>query len=167
MATSNKKENTSEDEGKISVGAIKQIAAVVGALGVIVGAVLTVDSRYAKPEDIEKARFELTQSIDDMHKDILETEQLRIMLGDSVKANKILLDKNKRDLAEVQNRLDQSVAAKVTVAPVRVKASAPAMLVQPETEEINVNTSATVHEPMSAEEPPATSGSKKKEETLF
>jgi hypothetical protein len=93
------------EKGTVPIKTIKQVAAVIGACGVIIGAILTVDNRYAKPADIEHATLTLQESIDELHKDLLENEQLRLELGNDVKSTKILLDKNKQELIDVKQRL--------------------------------------------------------------
>lgn len=91
---------------------IKQIAAVISSIGVIVGAGFTIDSRYAKEQDLKdeitNLRKALVYSIDNLHKNILENEQLRIEM-DNMKnkseANRILLERYKRDLEVVNQRM--------------------------------------------------------------
>ena len=56
---------------------LTQVAAVVGAVGTIVGAGFTIDSRYAKHDEIDALKKELTISVDTLHKQILENEQLK------------------------------------------------------------------------------------------
>lgn len=89
---------------------ITQIAALVGAVGTIVGAGFTIDSRYAKNSEIEKVRTELNISIDSLHKQILENEQLKEELGNNAQAAKVLAERNKRELAEIRDRLNRESA---------------------------------------------------------
>ena len=89
---------------------LTQIAALVGAVGTIVGAGFTIDSRYAKNSEIEKVRKELSISIDSLHKQILENEQLKQELGNNAQAAKVLAERNNRELAEIRDRLNRESA---------------------------------------------------------
>ena len=50
---------------------ITQLAAIVGAIGTIVGAGFTIDSRYAKRDEIDGVKKELRVSVDRLHKQLL------------------------------------------------------------------------------------------------
>ena len=84
---------------------ITQLAAAVGAVGTIVGAGLTIDSRYAKHDEIDSVKTELRVSVDTLHKQILENEQLKTDLGNNAQAAKVLAERNKQELAEIKARL--------------------------------------------------------------
>ena len=56
---------------------LTQVAAVIGAVGTIVGAGFTIDSRYAKRDEIDNLKKELRVSVDTLHKQLLENEQLK------------------------------------------------------------------------------------------
>ena len=62
---------------------ITQLAATVGAVGTIVGAGLAIDARYAKHDEIDGVKKELRISVDTLHKEILENEQLKTDLGNN------------------------------------------------------------------------------------
>lgn len=85
---------------------ITQVAAVIGAVGTIVGAGFTIDNRYAKNSEIETVRKELRVSLDNLHKQILENEQLKNELGNNAQAAKVLAERNKRELDEIRQRLN-------------------------------------------------------------
>lgn len=108
---------------------ITQLAAAVGAVGTIVGAGLTIDARYAKHDDINAVKKELQISVDTLHKQILENEQLKTDLGNNAQAARVLAERNRQELAEIKARLlQQSVRVKeVRVSPPPpVKIEAPA-----------------------------------------
>ena len=84
---------------------ITQLAAAVGAVGTIVGAGLTIDARYAKHDEIDSVKKELRISVDTLHKQILENEQLKTDLGNNAQAAKVLAERNKQELAEIKARL--------------------------------------------------------------
>lgn len=86
---------------------ITQIAALIGAVGTIVGAGFTIDSRYAKNSDIDAVRKELRVSLDSLHKEILENEQLKEELGNNAQAAKVLAERNRQELADIRARLNQ------------------------------------------------------------
>lgn len=99
---------------------ITQLAAIVGAIGTIVGAGFTIDSRYAKRDEIDGVKKELRVSVDRLHKQLLENEQLKQDLGNNAQANKVLAERNRQELAEIKARLLQEssrVAKAVKVAP--------------------------------------------------
>ena len=109
---------------------LTQIAALAGAVGTIVGAGFTIDSRYAKNSEIEKVRKELSISIDSLHKQILENEQLKQELGNNAQAAKVLAERNKQELAEIRDRLNRESARVIhktvrTEPPQRVVPDAP------------------------------------------
>lgn len=93
-----------EKEDKLS-GSVKYIAGIVAACATIAGSVVAIDSRYAKPADIQLATIKLSRQIDDMQKKILEDEILRTQLGNNVKANEIMVQRYKDQIAELQRRL--------------------------------------------------------------
>ena len=98
------------DSTKLS---ITQLAAIVGAVGTIVGAGFTIDSRYAKRDEIESVKKELRVSVDTLHKQLLENEQLKQDLGNNAQAAKVLAERNRQELAEIKARLlQESVRAK-------------------------------------------------------
>ena len=108
---------------------ITQLAAVVGAVGTIVGAGLTIDARYAKHDEIDSVKKELRISLDTLHKQILENEQLRTDLGNNAEAARVLAERNRQELAEIRARLLQESARVKTVRvapPPPVKIEAPA-----------------------------------------
>lgn len=86
---------------------LTQIAAVVGAVGTIVGAGFAIDSRYAKNSEIDAVRKEMRVSVDSLHKQILENEQLKEELGNSTQAAKVLAERNRQELADIRARLNQ------------------------------------------------------------
>ena len=86
---------------------LTQIAAVVGAVGTIVGAGFAIDSRYAKNSEIDAVRKEMRVSLDSLHKQILENEQLKEELGNSTQAAKVLAERNRQELADIRARLNQ------------------------------------------------------------
>ena len=92
------------DLTKISV---TQLAAIIGAIGTIVGAGFTIDSRYAKRDEIDSIKKELRVSVDTLHKQILENEQLKQDLGNNAQAAKVLAERNRQELAEIKARLLQ------------------------------------------------------------
>ena len=85
---------------------ITQVAALIGAVGTIVGTGFTIDNRYAKNSEIENVRKELRVSLDNLHKQILENEQLKNELGNNAQAAKVLAERNKRELDEIRQRLN-------------------------------------------------------------
>lgn len=85
--------------------ALTTIAGIITAGGVIVGATITFDNRYVKPSDLKAVKVDILTQMDKMHQTILENEQLHIQLGDSVKATKLLLERNKQELADIKARL--------------------------------------------------------------
>lgn len=98
---------------------ITQLAAIVGAIGTIVGAGFTIDSRYAKRDEIDSIKKELRVSVDTLHKQILENEQLKQDLGNNAQATKVLAERNKQELADIKARLlqESSRVKAVKVAP--------------------------------------------------
>lgn len=100
------------DLTKISV---TQLAAIVGAIGTIVGAGFTIDSRYAKRDEIDFIKKELRVSVDTLHKQILENEQLKQDLGNNAQAAKVLAERNRQELAEIKARLLQESARVKTI----------------------------------------------------
>jgi phosphoribosylanthranilate isomerase len=93
------------------------VAAIISAVGVIIGAIFTVDSRYVKPEQLKTVettaaddnktlKISLMQQITQLHKQVLDNEELRIQLGDSVNASKILAERNKKELEAVARTLE-------------------------------------------------------------
>ena len=100
------------DLTKISV---TQLAAIVGAIGTIVGAGFTIDSRYAKRDEIDSIKKELRVSVDTLHKQILENEQLKQDLGNNAQAAKVLAERNRQELAEIKARLLQESARVKTI----------------------------------------------------
>lgn len=88
---------------------LPQLAGVIAAIGTIVGAGFTVDSRYAKNSEIESVRRELRVSLDNLHKQILENEQLKQELGNNAQAAKLLAERNRQELADIRARLNQEV----------------------------------------------------------
>ena len=84
---------------------ITQIAALIGAFGTIVGAGFTIDSRYAKHDEIDSIKKELRISVDTLHKQILENEQLKEELGNNAQAAKVLAERNRQELADIKARL--------------------------------------------------------------
>ena len=94
---------------------LTQVAAVVGAVGTIVGAGFTIDSRYAKRDEIDNLKKELRVSVDTLHKQLLENEQLKQDLGNNAQAAKVLAERNKQELAEIKARLLQESARVKTV----------------------------------------------------
>jgi hypothetical protein len=84
---------------------ITQIAALIGAFGTIVGAGFTIDSRYAKRDEIDSIKKELRISVDTLHKQILENEQLKEELGNNAQAAKVLAERNRQELADIKARL--------------------------------------------------------------
>ena len=89
---------------------ITQLAAAVGAVGTIVGAGLTIDARYAKHDEIDSVKKELRISVDTLHKQILENEQLKTDLGNNAQAARVLAERNRQELAEIKARLLQESA---------------------------------------------------------
>ena len=107
---------------------ITQLAAAVGAVGTIVGAGLTIDARYAKHDEIDSVKKELRISVDTLHKQILENEQLKTDLGNNAQAARVLAERNRQELAEIKARLLQESARVKTVRvspPPPVKIEAP------------------------------------------
>ena len=107
---------------------ITQLAAAVGAVGTIVGAGFTIDSRYAKRDEIDSVKKELRISVDTLHKQILENEQLKTDLGNNAQAARVLAERNRQELAEIKARLLQESARVKTVRvspPPPVKIEAP------------------------------------------
>mgnify|MGYP000597246038 CR=1 FL=1 len=100
------------DLTKISV---TQLAAIVGAIGTIVGAGFTIDSRYAKRDEIDSIKKELRVSVDTLHKQILENEQLKQDLGNNAQAAKVLAERNRQELSEIKARLLQESARVKTI----------------------------------------------------
>lgn len=98
---------------------ITQLAAICGAIGTIVGAGFTIDSRYAKRDEIDSIKKELRVSVDTLHKQILENEQLKQDLGNNAQATKVLAERNKQELADIKARLlqESSRVKAVKVAP--------------------------------------------------
>jgi hypothetical protein len=88
---------------------ITQLAAIVGAIGTIVGAGFTIDNRYAKTSEIDSVRKELRVSLDNLHKQILENEQLKQELGNNAQAAKVLAERNRQELADIRARLNQDI----------------------------------------------------------
>ena len=86
---------------------LTQIAALVGAVGTIVGAGFAIDSRYAKNSEIDAVRKEMRVSLDSLHKQILENEQLKEELGNNAQAVKVLAERNRQELADIRARLNQ------------------------------------------------------------
>mgnify|MGYP003343138886 FL=1 len=84
---------------------LTQVAAIVGAVGTIIGAGFTIDARYAKHDEIDSVKKELRVSVDTLHKQILENEQLKQDLGNNAQAAKVLAERNKQELAEIKARL--------------------------------------------------------------
>lgn len=84
---------------------IVQVAALVGAVGTIVGAGFTIDSRYAKHSEIEDLKKEYRISLDTLHKQILENDQLKQDLGSNAQATKVLAERNRQELVEIKARL--------------------------------------------------------------
>ena len=84
---------------------ITQIAALIGAFGTIVGAGFTIYSRYAKRDEIDSIKKELRISVDTLHKQILENEQLKEELGNNAQAAKVLAERNRQELADIKARL--------------------------------------------------------------
>ena len=107
---------------------ITQLAAAVGAVGTIVGAGFTIDSRYAKRDEIDSVKKELRISVDTLHKQILENEQLKTDLGNNAQAAKVLAERNKQELAEIKARLLQE---SVRVKTVRVSPPPPVKIEAP------------------------------------
>ena len=107
---------------------ITQLAAAVGAVGTIVGAGFTIDSRYAKRDEIDSVKKELRISVDTLHKQILENEQLKTDLGNNAQAAKVLAERNKQELAEIKARLLQE---SVKVKTVRVSPPPPVKIEAP------------------------------------
>ena len=102
------------DTSKIS---LTQVAAIVGAVGTIVGAGFTIDARYAKRSEIEDVKKEIQTSLDKLHKQILENEQLKQELGNNATAAKLLAERNKQELADIRDRLSRDRAVYKTVKP--------------------------------------------------
>ena len=94
---------------------LTQIAAVIGAVGTIIGAGFTIDARYAKRDEIDSVKKELRISVDTLHKQILENEQLKQDLGNNAQAAKVLAERNRQELAEIKARLLQESARVKTV----------------------------------------------------
>ena len=94
---------------------ITQLAAAVGAVGTIVGAGFTIDSRYAKHDEIDDLKKELKISVDTLHKQLLENEQLKQDLGNNAQAARVLAERNRQELAEIKARLLQESARVKTV----------------------------------------------------
>ena len=107
---------------------ITQLAAAVGAVGTIVGAGFTIDSRYAKRDEIDSVKKELRISVDTLHKQILENEQLKTDLGNNAQAARVLAERNKQELAEIKARLLQE---SVRVKTVRVSPPPPVKIEAP------------------------------------
>ena len=107
---------------------ITQLAAAVGAVGTIVGAGFTIDSRYAKRDEIDSVKKELRISVDTLHKQILENEQLKTDLGNNAQAARVLAERNKQELAEIKARLLQE---SVKVKTVRVSPPPPVKIEAP------------------------------------
>jgi hypothetical protein len=110
---------------------ITQIAALIGAFGTIVGAGFTIDSRYAKRDEIDSIKKELRISVDTLHKQILENEQLKEELGNNAQAAKVLAERNRQELADIKARLllESSRVKAVKVVP------APPVKISPSVEE--------------------------------
>lgn len=109
---------------------ITQLAAIVGAVGTIVGAGLTIDSRYAKRDEIDSVKKELRVSVDTLHKQLLENEQLKQDLGNNAQAAKVLAERNRQELAEIKARLLQESVKVKTIRvspppPVRIEVPPP------------------------------------------
>lgn len=107
---------------------LTQVAAIIGAVGTIIGAGLTIDSRYAKRDEIDNLKKELSVSVDTLHKQILEDEQLKQDLGNNAQAAKVLAERNRQELAEIKARLlQESVRHKsikvVPTTPVKIDTS--------------------------------------------
>lgn len=85
--------------------ALTTVAGIITAGGVIVGATIAFDNRYVKPSDLKAVKVDILVKMDELHQTILENERLRIQLGNDIKANNILLERNKQELAEVKARL--------------------------------------------------------------
>lgn len=106
---------------------LTQLAAIVGAIGTIVGAGFTIDSRYAKNTEIESVRKELRVSLDSLHKQILENEQLKQELGDNAQAAKVLAERNRQELADIRARLNQEAIVKKSI---RIQSPPPHRVIQ-------------------------------------
>lgn len=85
---------------------ITQLAAFIGAVGTIIGAGFTIDNRYAKVSEIDNVKKELRVSLDKLHQQILENEQLKNELGNNAQAAKVLAERNKRELDDIRQRLN-------------------------------------------------------------
>lgn len=97
---------------ELSKLSLTQVAAIIGSTGTIIGAGFTIDSRYAKNAEIESLRKELRVSLDNLHKKILENEQLKQELGNNAEAVKILAERNKQELADIRARLNYESTVK-------------------------------------------------------
>ena len=85
--------------------ALTTVAGIITASGVIVGATIALDNRYVKPSDLKAVKVDVLVKLDEMHKTILENEQLRIQLGNNIQATKVLLERNRQELEDVKARL--------------------------------------------------------------
>ena len=88
---------------------IKLLTNVIAFVVAAVTAIITIDGRYAHQvdtdTDIKKVKLELSQAIELMHKQVLDDERLRIELGNNIDATRILLERNKRRLSDVEAEL--------------------------------------------------------------
>ncbi len=115
----------------LSKTSITQLAAIVGAIGTIIGAGFAIDSRYAKRDEIDALKKELRVTVDTLHKKILENEQLKQDLGDNAQVTKVLAERNRQELAEIKARLLQESSR------IRVfkTAPSPTQMISPSVEE--------------------------------
>lgn len=113
---------------------ITQLAAIIGAVGTIVGAGFTIDSRYAKRDEIDGVKKELRVSLDTLHKQILENEQLKQDLGNNAQAARVLAERNRQELAEIKARLLQE---SVKVKTIRVSPPPPVKIEVPQPDSLD------------------------------
>jgi hypothetical protein len=120
-----------EENMDLSKTSITQLAAIVGAIGTIIGAGFAIDSRYAKRDEIDALKKELRVTVDTLHKKILENEQLKQDLGDNAQVTKVLAERNRQELAEIKARLLQESSR------IRVfkTAPSPTQMISPSVEE--------------------------------
>lgn len=126
------------------------IAAIISAVGVIIGAIFTIDSRYVKPEQLKAAettavednkalKVLLMREITQLHKQVLDNEELRIQLGNSIDANKILAERNKKELEAVTRLIEaQNHSQLLKAMPIAIPEPMPVPIVPPVVIEDNI-----------------------------
>ena len=98
--------------------ALKSLAALIGAVGVFVGAVLTVDARYAHAEELKVTAIVQQQQVTELHASILSDKvfELEVKKANAPKTwtqmDQLMLDRYKQRAAEIEMVKNQQAMMK-------------------------------------------------------